>query len=256
MKQIAYAKVNIFLKISGRRDNYHEIVSRFMIVKNLFDEIEFIENYPNEFNLIGKFGCPTEKNTIYKGYLKLLKLNPKIEEFFKKYSVKVTKNIPEFAGLGGGSSDVATFLNMSNVYCNLGLSKDKLVQIGCEIGADVPFFVYGYESANVSGIGEVVEKFDEDALDIEVFTPKIECNTAKVFGIFREKFYKELSLEEKNRLFGMKSIDILKELSIEQANDLYLPAITLYPQLSTTYHLSPTTYFSGSGSSFFKVKDL
>jgi 4-diphosphocytidyl-2-C-methyl-D-erythritol kinase len=43
MKQIAYAKVNIFLKISGRRDNYHEIVSRFMIVKNLFDEIEFIE---------------------------------------------------------------------------------------------------------------------------------------------------------------------------------------------------------------------
>jgi 4-diphosphocytidyl-2-C-methyl-D-erythritol kinase len=145
---------------------------------------------------------------------------------------------------------------MSKVYCNLGLSKDKLAQIGCEIGADVPYFVYGFESANVSGIGEVVEEFDENTLDIEVFTPKIECNTAKVFTIFREKFYKELSLAEKNRLFSMKSIDILKELGIDKANDLYLPAITLYPQLPTTYHLPPTTYFSGSGSSFFTVKDL
>ena len=82
MKQIAYAKVNIFLKISGKRNNYHEIVSRFMIVKNIFDEIEFIKDYPNQFNLIGQFGCPTEKNTIYKGYLKLLKIKPEIKDFF------------------------------------------------------------------------------------------------------------------------------------------------------------------------------
>lgn len=152
MKQNAYAKVNIFLKITGVRDNYHLLASRFMIVKNLYDEIEFVKDYPNKFNLIGKFGCELEKNTIYKGYLKLHKLFPQIEEFFKVYSVKVTKNIPEFAGLGGGSSDVATFLNMTNDYCNLGLSKDELSKIGSEIGADVPFFVYGYESANVSGI--------------------------------------------------------------------------------------------------------
>lgn len=43
----------------------------------------------------------------------------------------------------------------------------------------------------------MVEKFDEEALDIEVFTPKVECNTAKVFTIFREKFYKELPLVTK-----------------------------------------------------------
>lgn len=54
----------------------------------------------------------------------------------------------------------------------------------------------------------------------------------------------------------MKSIDILKELNMEQANDLYLPAITLYPSLNPsplTPHPSP--FFSGSGSSFFKVKN-
>lgn len=255
MRQKAFAKVNIFLKITGMRGNYHEIASRFMIVKNLYDEIEFVKDYPNKFNLIGQFGCELDKNTIYKCYLKLLDIKPEIEQFFKDYSVKVTKNIPEFAGLGGGSSDAATFLNMANTYCNLNLSKQELSQIGCSVGADVPFFVYGYESANVSGIGEIVEKFDEDALDIEVFTPKIECNTAKVFTLFREKFYKELSVQDKDRLFGMKSVDILKELTIEQANDLYLPAITLYSELTTndsrfTIHDSR---FSGSGSSFFKV---
>lgn len=152
---------------------------------------------------------------------------------------------------------MATFLNMTNIYCNLGLSKDELAQIGSEIGADVPFFVYGYESANVSGIGEVVERFDENALDIEVFTPKVECNTAKVFTIFREKFYKELSVSEKKRLFCMKSIDILKEFTMEQANDLYLPAITLYPNLHPLpFILHSSPFFSGSGSSFFIVKDI
>ena len=255
MRQKAFAKVNIFLKITGMRGNYHEIASRFMIVKNLYDEIEFVKDYPNKFNLIGQFGCELDKNTIYKCYLKLLDIKPEIEQFFKDYSVKVTKNIPEFAGLGGGSSDAATFLNMANTYCNLNLSKQELSQIGCSVGADVPFFVYGYESANVSGIGEIVEKFDEGALDIEVFTPKIECNTAKVFTLFREKFYKELSVQERDGLFGMKSVDILKELTIEQANDLYLPAITLYSELTTNDSLFTIhdLRFSGSGSSFFKV---
>ncbi len=257
MKQKAFAKVNIFLKITGMRGNYHEIASRFMIVKNLYDEIEFVKDFPNKFSLIGKFGCELEKNTIYKCYLKLLDIKPEMEQFFKNHSVKVTKNIPEFAGLGGGSSDAATFLNMCNEYCDLNLSKEELSQLGCSVGADVSFFVYGYESANVSGIGEIVEKFDEKALDIEVFTPKVECNTAKVFTMFREKFYKELSVQEKDRLFGMKSVDILKELTIEQANDLYLPAITLYPNLITQHSALSTQhfYFSGSGSSFFKVSN-
>ncbi len=62
----SYAKVNIFLKISQKRENYHEIVSRFVRVKNLYDTISFIpNNETNEFNLIGDFGCKLEDNTIY-----------------------------------------------------------------------------------------------------------------------------------------------------------------------------------------------
>lgn len=250
----SYAKVNIFLKISGRRDNYHEIVSRFVRVKNLYDTIEFIpENPQNEFNLVGHFGCETKKNTIYKAFLALRDNCPKIDAYFRVYSIKVNKRIPEFAGLGGGSSNAATFLIMANKLFKLHYSKEKLARIGAKIGADVPFFIYEYDSANVTGIGEIVEKFDEESLDIEVITPKVECNTGKIFTSFREKYYKEVSTQEAQKLLEMNSIDILKEYDIQNANDLYLPAVDSYSILSD--YAKKDWFFSGSGSSFFKVKN-
>ena len=252
MSEKSYAKVNIFLKIADKRDNYHELVSRFVRVHNLYDLMSFVKTSRKAFDIIGDFGCNLESNTVYKAYRLIEKFNG-VNEFFKNYSVKIEKNIPEFAGLGGGSSNAATFLIMVNKYCNLNLSKDELCQIAFRIGADVPFFVYEYDSANVTGIGELVSKFDEELLNIDTITPNIKCNTGEIFKIFREKFYKQISKEESNRLLNMKSIDILKELSIKDANDLYEPSLSLYPQLSE--YAKENWYFSGSGSSFFKVNN-
>ncbi|PLY08258.1 MAG: 4-(cytidine 5'-diphospho)-2-C-methyl-D-erythritol kinase [Arcobacter sp.] len=250
----SYAKVNIFLKIAGKRDNYHELVSRFVRVKNLYDTITFIpENPNNEFNLIGDFGCDTKKNTIYKAFLALRDNCPKIDAYFRIYSIKVDKKIPEFAGLGGGSSNAATFLIMANKLFDLYYSKEKLAKIGAKIGADVPFFIYEYDSANVTGIGEIVEKYEEDILDIEVMTPKIECDTGKIFTSFRNKFYKEVSQEERDLLLSLSSKDILNKLDISNANDLYKPALDTYPQLKE--YEKKDWFFSGSGSSFFKVNN-
>ena len=248
----SYAKVNIFLKIADKRDNYHELVSRFVRVHNLYDEVSFIKTNKNDFDIIGNFGCKLESNTIYKAY-DLLKKYDKVKEFFRTYSVKVEKNIPEFAGLGGGSSNAATFLIMANKYCDLNLSKDELCNIAIRIGADVPFFVYEYDSANVRGIGEKVEKFEEEVLNIDTITPKIECNTGEIFKVFREKFYKQISKEEEKRLLSLNSKDILKEFDIYEANDLYEAATTTLPELSA--YAKKDWYFSGSGSSFFKVNN-
>ncbi|MDZ7818453.1 MAG: 4-(cytidine 5'-diphospho)-2-C-methyl-D-erythritol kinase [Aliarcobacter sp.] len=252
MIEKSYAKVNIFLKIADKRGNYHELVSRFVRVHNLYDRMSFIQSSRKAFNIIGDFGCKMESNTVYKAY-KLIEHFDGVEEFFKNYSVKIDKNIPEFAGLGGGSSNAATFLIMVNKYCNLNLSKDELCKIAVKIGADVPFFVYEYDSANVTGIGEIVEKFDEEILNIDTITPNIKCNTGEIFKIFREKFYKQISKEESIRLLNMKSIDILNEFNIKKANDLYEPALNLYPQLSD--YEKKDWFFSGSGSSFFKVNN-
>ncbi len=262
MTSKSYAKVNIFLKIAGRRDAYHELVSRFVRVKSLYDVVSFEESICTEFTLEGNFGCETEKNTIYKAYLVLADKFNIVKKYFSTHKVIVDKKIPEFAGLGGGSSNCATFINMVNEVCNLNLSKDELSSIGATIGADVPFFIYEYDSANVTGIGEVVKNFYEKSLDIEVFTPDIKCDTGAVFIAFRNKFYKEIKNEEAKGLLDMKSVEILNKLSIDEANDLYLPAVDCESELKVCVptqesgsESSQNWYFSGSGSSFFRLKD-
>lgn len=253
MSRKSYAKVNIFLKISNKRDNYHELVSRFVRVHDKFDIISFCKTSRKAFDIIGDFGCNLESNTVYKMY-NLIKSYKNVENFFKEYSVKIEKNIPEFAGLAGGSSNAATFLLMVNEYCNLNLSKDEMCKLAQQVGADVPFFVYEYDSANVTGIGEIVEKFDEEVLNIETITPKnIKCNTGEIFTCFRSDFYKQISNEEANELLRMKSIDILNSMNINDANDLYNPAIKIYPQLKD--YEKEGWFFSGSGSSFFRIKN-
>ncbi len=250
----SYAKVNIFLKIAGKRDNYHLLVSRFVRIKTQYDTISFQEGKFTSFTLDGNFGCETKSNTIYKAYLKLKDISKSVEEYFLTHKVVVDKVIPEFAGLGGGSSNCATFMIMVNEVCNLGLIKDELSAIGATIGADVPFFIYEYDSANVTGVGEIVEKFDEEVFDIQTITPKIECNTGAIFRAFRDKFYKEITKKDADKLLNMKSKDILKMLSIDEANDLYLPASNVYDKLRIeNMNLENNYFFSGSGSSFFKI---
>jgi 4-diphosphocytidyl-2-C-methyl-D-erythritol kinase len=226
-----------------------------MLIDNLYDEISFIKSNKNQFDIDGNFSCPLEKNTIYEAYKAILNYtnNKDIEQFFKEYSISIKKNIPEFAGLGGGSSNSATFFKMLNNKFNLKLTIQELAQIGLKVGADIPFFIYGYNSANVSGIGEIIKPFDENSLNLKIITPKIQCNTKEIYQIFREKFYKELDSKNKNLLENIKSVEFLEEYNIEFANDLYNPAKFLKPELKN--YKKDGWFFSGSGSSFFTGKD-
>lgn len=254
----AYAKVNVFLKITGKRGAYHEIISRFMIVKTLYDELCFIKKTkPNDnFEIRGSFSCTTGQNTIYKAFIALLdylsdEKAAKLKTFMNDYAIEVKKNIPSFAGLGGGSSDAATFLKMCNEELNLALDVKELAEVGSRVGADVPFFVYGYDSANVSGIGEIVEEFREDLLNFDIFTPDIEISTPKVYKVYREKFYNPIDEKTVQRLKYALSKDILNTMSAKGANDLFAPALSEYDRLGDYY--KEGYFFSGSGSSFFKL---
>ncbi len=255
MKQYrAYAKVNIFLKITGKREQYHTLLSRFMRVDSLYDTLSFIPKESKIFQIRGDFGCNVTDNTIYKAYKALLEATASeaLERLMERYAVNVEKRIPAFAGLGGGSSDAATYLKMCNEVLHLGLSVDELARIGARVGADVPFFVYGYPSANVSGIGEIVEPFEEETLDLEVVTPDVQISTPAVYKTFRESFYKELGGEEAVRLEHMGSAEVLQRYGVAEANDLFDPAVALYPELKQHYRHG--WFFSGSGSSFFRVR--
>jgi len=256
MRYRAYAKVNIFLKIVGTRGNYHEIMSRFILVKNLFDELYFAEKKSDEeFELVGDFGCPLFQNTIYKAYeaLKQAGFKEEIYKLFQKKALHVEKNIPSFAGLGGGSSDAACFLHMVNREANLNLSDTVLASIALNVGADVPFFVYNYESANVAGIGEIVEKFDEKALRLKVITPDIKCDTGAIYRAFRKEY--KIDIELAKQMSKMKSEELLKIYTDLELNDLLRPA--LKTNLNLENYRKENWFFSGSGSSFFRnVKSI
>lgn len=254
----AYAKVNIFLKITGTRGDYHEILSRFMRVENLFDELSFVPksqtgHSENEFVILGDFSCDVQSNTIYKAYFALKEATESqaLEKLMRTHAIEVKKNIPAFAGLGGGSSDAATFLKMCNNVLNLGLSLNELATVGLKVGADVPFFIYGYASANVSGIGEVVEPFDEACEEIVTFTPNIEISTPRVYKIYREDFFAPIDGFERERFKKMTTREALQTLSAKEANDLFEPALQGYPELKQYYKTG--YFFSGSGSSFFTI---
>lgn len=252
----SYGKVNICLKVTGQRGVYHEFLSRFMKLENIYDDIEFIHGVQNHFVLEGSFSCTKANNTIYKAYLKLLEYKDssrKIQEFFSRHKVSVVKRIPEFGGLGGGSSNAATFLHMANDHCRLGLSIEELCQIGSSVGADVPFFLYNIESANVMGVGEKVEPFFERALDIKYLTPpNILCSTGDVYLNFRKNHYKELNKEEVDELKTISSREILDTFDARSANDLCASTVELYPDVEK--YIKQGWFLTGSGSTVFTVE--
>lgn len=249
----SYPKVNIFLKITGKRGSYHTICSRFVKIKSFYDEIEF-ESSSKGFDIAGNFSCPLEQNSIYKAYISLLEhlgeRGEVLRKFFADKKVVVEKRIREGSGLGGGSSNAATFLLMCNDLLELGLSLKELASIGSKVGSDVPFFVYGFDSANVSGVGEIVEEFDEVVPSFEVVTPDIFCSTPAVYRCFSEEFYKTSGSAYWE---GLKSSEALKTHTSYELNDLLGPALKLYPKLKE--YAEAGMFFSGSGSSFFGVKN-
>ena len=255
MQSQAYAKINAFLKITGSRGFYHEMISRFIKLPQLYDTLTFSPKRESKhFILEGNFNCLTEQNTIYKAYKELLKASDKnkIENFFKVHKISVDKKIPSFAGLGGGSSDAATFLNMCNEHIDLKLDEETLAAIGGRVGADVPFFIYNYPVANVSGIGELIAPFEDEGLNFSTFTPDIACDTVAVFKAYRENFYNPISAKEKRFFSTLKTSEALDLYDASHANDLFNAAKSIYPDLAS--YEQANRFFSGSGSTFFSLE--
>ena len=252
----AHAKVNIYLKITGFKDGYHTLNSRFVKVENLYDTIQFIPCECDSFTIEGCNDIPLHSNTIYKAYKALNEHTGDLDilNFFYKHKVVVNKRIPSQAGLGGGSSDAAAFMKLVKEACKLLISTDELADIGANIGADIPFFIYDYSSANVSGFGELVFPFEESPLAIELFTPNIACDTAEVYKTFNKYLLRNVDLTS---FFGWNQMDSRTLLKLIQdpvvLNDLYPAAMATYPELEN--EKKEGWFFSGSGSTFFKLKE-
>ena len=156
MKIKCNAKINVFLNVVGKKEvanrgTLHEIESLIVPI-NIYDNIEIYENDIDE--IIG-MDIPMETNLMYKALCKVRNLF-NIE---KKVKIIIEKNIPVFAGLGGGSSNAAAVIKALNVMWNLKMGTQEMISIGKEIGSDIPFFIINKPSF-VYGIGEKVEFVD------------------------------------------------------------------------------------------------
>ncbi len=250
----AHAKVNIFLKITGHKEGYHTLLSRFMRVEDLYDTITFVPQECDTFTIDGCEGVARESNTIYKAYKALNAQTGDLDilEFFYHHKVVVDKHIPSQAGLGGGSSDAAAFMRLVNDVCHLRLDTEQLSAIGSTIGADLPFFIHNYPSANVSGFGEVVEPFDEAPLPLELYTPPVGCDTATVYKNFKQYFLADIKLSTSVGWESIPSREILERIDDSiKLNDLYPAALKACPTLEQ--YAKPGWFFSGSGSTFFRL---
>ena len=149
--------------------------------------------------------------------------------------MKLEKRIPIGGGLGGGSADAAAMLQATVALFDLDVD---LIEIAKELGSDVPYLIHG-GSANVRGVGTVVEPFDQERQYLVLAIPEYGCSTVEVYNAF-------------------DTIETVE--SIKQQNDLLRAACAVEPKLETdmaslTSLLEQEIYLSGSGSTMFAICD-
>ncbi|NOT65283.1 MAG: 4-(cytidine 5'-diphospho)-2-C-methyl-D-erythritol kinase [Methylotenera sp.] len=175
---LAPAKINLFLHITGQRaDGYHLLQTVF----RLLDFYDTIYLKPTKTSAIKRVntvaGVPETQDlcvraaTLLQQYAKC----PLGVEIF------VEKKIPMGGGLGGGSSDAATVLLALNQLWKLNLSRTQLLSLGLQLGADVPFFIYG-TNAWAEGVGEQLHAIALRDAYYVVLTPNAHVSTAQIFA--------------------------------------------------------------------------
>jgi len=171
------AKLNLFLHIVGRRpDGYHLLQSAFQLI-DWCDTVTLKTIPENEVRRCNPIpGVPPEQDLVVRA-AKLLKEFSKVSSGVE---IHLQKEIPMGAGLGGGSSDAASTLIGLNQLWNLHLDKASLSQLGLQLGADVPFFIFGH-NAFVEGIGEQIQGIALENRDFLVIFPNKGIATASIF---------------------------------------------------------------------------
>jgi 4-diphosphocytidyl-2-C-methyl-D-erythritol kinase len=174
----APAKLNLMLKVVGKRDDgYHLLETIFRLI-DLNDTIGIAVREDGEIRLHDPIpGVEPEQDLTVRA-ARLLK---RTTQSPLGVDIHVRKRIPMGGGLGGGSSDAATVLIALNRLWNTGLSREKLMELGLTLGADVPFFVFG-RNAFATGIGEQLSEMTLPERWYVVVHPGVHVPTAKVFS--------------------------------------------------------------------------
>ncbi len=250
--RLSPAKVNLHLKVLGKRkDGYHELATLMQPV-SLFDEMQFLpaagagivvhcpdSNLPEDGdNIVHRAATAFYSRLGTPGDIKII----------------LKKRIPIAAGLGGGSSNAATTLLALNDMAGRPFRTDILMEMGASLGADVPFFIFG-RTAWAFGIGDRLEAVNSPPrLHFLLINPGFELSTRKVYEALNFTLTNESIHYSIPRFFERH--DVIKGLH----NDLERVSINLHPVLEEIKslllgHGAAGALMSGSGPTIFGVFD-
>ncbi len=259
MKKLACAKINLGLNIVARRpDGYHDLETVFYPIP-LFDELEVEEivggssrEKPYELIIEGdEVDCPDDDNLVVKAYRMLA-----ADFTLPPVRIRLRKQIPSQAGLGGGSSDATTTLLIINEMFGLKINKSLLQSYASRLGADCPFFVEA-EPVFATGIGNIFTPLPSPIAELKgktiiVVKPDIAVSTREAYAMLSPR-KPEICCRE---VVGMR----LEEWKERLRNDFEEPVFSKHIELRSikeTLYNAGALYaqMSGSGSAIFGIFD-
>ncbi len=178
----APAKLNLFLHITGRRDDGYHLLQTIFQLLDYGDEITLTLRSDGKIKRIKGLESVPESSDLCVRAAVLLKqtMRDKYSKNVVGADISINKVLPMGGGIGGGSSDAATVLQGLNQLWECGLSTDELANLGLQLGADVPVFVKGY-SAWAEGVGEQLTSLELAEKWFLVIHPNISVSTAEIF---------------------------------------------------------------------------
>ena len=255
----AKSKINISLNLTGKKENnFHQLLS-FICFSNFSDQLILTKSDFFDYEIHSSFEKIHYKDDLIlktietiKKYLKLTDLPP--------FKLILKKNIPLGSGLGGGSADSAALIRMLNNFLDLKLSKIDMINLGAEIGSDIPACIIS-KPLIAYGRGEKIIELDyKNIYDLLIIYPSINISTKEIFNLINIGDFKEKNLvETKNWIeknSGIDSYNFFKKFN----NDLQNVAIRNYPRISDILNSlnKKNAIFSamtGSGSACFGIFD-
>lgn len=244
----APAKLNLFLHVTGRRpDGKHLLQSIFTLI-DLADTVDLTLLPSGDVEREGDLTGPAEEDLCVRA-ARLLK------ECFRVGAgvrIRLEKRIPVGAGLGGGSSDAATVLIGLNRLWNLRLTRSELMALGVELGADVPFFLFG-RNAFAEGIGEKLLPVELPDARYRLVWPGRGVSTGKIFSA------PDLTRSTETRKIAVFSDSIRNRWpALPGHNDLEPVAARIEPAVQKALRMLSESGFeprmTGSGSTVFAVE--
>jgi len=246
------AKLNIRLKVIGKRpDGYHEVVT-LMVPVSISDTLEFrLTGREGELTLTCEgYGVPEDETNLV-----LLAARQFLSETGLRAGISITlkKKIPVAAGMGGGSSDAAATLTALNELFSRPLAAEGLYRLARGLGADVPFFLYN-RPCLARGIGEILEPLESwPAFWYVIVKPPIQVATSWAYGSLKLRLTGDEYGYIKKFLGG-------KQFSLKQVleNDLEEVTAARYPIIEKIKgHLSlegaEGALMTGSGPGVFGI---